>query len=504
MGFLDKKVQAGRDRQKQALIAEASKAGGQVLEIVELDAGAAQAGSVVGGSLSAIFGGRLKTDGIQIYRLSTQGWPHVYVQPFSGFNPLPGEHHGSLHGALGSPAIARANLRYSDHPFDPALGLEVARHLASAPAIRAVLKDIVWDWPMGMGKVELDWAVQLRSAGDGTTHVVMQSGRYGGFTTYEVGFSVWWRLCGAIHGCLGQWAVPAQHFPIPVRFAELVMLVMGAPAQPSAPTQPVGGQGVDVQLDYREVIAQALGPHVGNKVWLGEGPAKKMANIREHVIPGHFAGVPVLAAIDLTTFGSAKDAIVVTPTHLLTKEFDEQLCLELAAIQAVPEGQRTIAGHVEIVVDRLGSVRIPVGIDFEPVHALLAAIAQANGDATGLHAKVSAFVGEAPGQVSLAEAQELAVQVQRAMATGAVDDKINAAAKLLLASQYQASIDAYLEIARVHPERTGTCYGQIGAGLFFIRQYERAIEYYEAAKQHGANPRMMDENIAEARAALAG
>ena len=81
------------------------------------------------------------------------------------------------------------------------------------------------------------------------------------------------------------------------------------------------------------------------------------------------------------------------------------------------------------------------------------------------------------------------------MTTGSVDDKINAAANLLLGGQYQASIDAYLQIAHQHPE-------QIGAGLFFIQQYARAIEYYEAAKQYGADPRMMDENIAEARGFL--
>jgi len=496
MSYVDSKVRGGRDRQKQALIVEANQAGAQVHEIVELDAGQA-GGGAVGGALTALFGGRMEVDAVHLLRLSTRGWGHAYVQPYSGFAPLPGEHYGVLTGSLASPAIAPADLRHSDeYPFDPARGPEVAQHLAASPAIKAVLRDLAWDWPTGMAKVELDWAVQLRSVGDGTTQVVMQAGRYGGMTTYEVGFGVWLRLCGAIHACLAPGAWPAQHFPIAPRYAGF--LGAHSQAQAQAASDPVS-----VQIDYAPILAEALGPHLGNKVWLGEGPGKKAANIRKHVVPPELAGTPLLAGIDLTTFGSAKDAIVVTPTQLISKEFDDRLVVELATIQAVPEGQRSTAGAVEVIVDRLGTMRIPVGIDFAPVHALLTAIARANrGEAGPVHAEVSAFIGEAPGQLSAAEAQQLAAQARAAMTTGSVSDKINAAAQLLLGGQYQAAIDAYLEIAQAHPERTGTCYGQIGAGLFFIEQYARAIEYYEAAKHHGADPRMMDDNIAEARAKL--
>ena len=498
MTYLDGKVRAGRDRQKQALIAEAGKAGAQVHEILDLDGNQTQASTVVGETLTAMFGGRTRPDGFQLFRLSTNAWTHVYVQPYSGFAPLPGEHYGVIVGSLASPAIARADLRHSDHPFDPAAGPAIAQHLASAPAIRAVLRDLVWDWPAGMTKIELDWAVQLRSVGDGTTQVVMQAGRYGGLTTYDVGFAVWLRLCGAIHACLAQGAWPAQPFPIAPHFAEL----LGYPAAPAGPVTPPANP-VSIQLDYAAVIAEALRPHLGNKVWLGEGPAKKAANVRKQVLPPELASAAVLAGIDLTVFGSAKDAIVVTPTHLITKEFDDRQRIALSQIRQVPPGQSETASAVQIVVDHLGTLSIPVGTDFEPVHDLLAAIARANaGEAGPLHAEVSAFVGEAPGQLSATEAQKLAARVQAAMTTGSVDDKINAAANLLLGGQYQASIDAYLQIAHQHPERTGTCYGQIGAGLFFIQQYARAIEYYEAAKQHGADSRMMDENIAEARGFL--
>ena len=494
MAFLDDRVRGGRDRQKQALIDEAGKAGIQVHEVVDIDGGPASSGAVVGGAFKAMLGGRVQVDGVQVFRLSTQGWGHTYVQPYNGFAPLPGEHYGVLTGSLASPAVARADLRWGDYPFDPAFGPEVAQHLAAAPAMRAVLGDLVWDWPSGMSKVQLDWAMQLRSVGDGTTQIVMQSGRYGGMTTYEVGFGVWLRLCGAAHGCLAQGAWPAQYFPVPPRYADF----LGGQAQAPEPEP-----AVTVQIDYSPILAGALSPHLGKKVWLGEGPAKKMANIRKHVVPPELTGFPLLAGIDLTAFGSAKDAIVLTPTQLVLKEFDVRMAIDLSAIRSVPAGQHPTSGTVQVIVDRLGSVQIPVGMDFTPVHDVLAAVAAANAGAAGpVHAEVSGFVGQAPGQMSMADAQALAASAQAAMHTGGVDDKINAAAQLLLGGQYQASIDAYLQIAQQHPERTGTCYGQIGAGLFFMQQYGRAIEYYEAAKQQGADPRMMDDNIAEARAAM--
>lgn len=498
MSYLDGKLRGGRDRQKQALIAEAGKAGAQIHDIVELDASAASSGAVLGGALKAMFGGRMRVDALMLLRLSTNGWGHSYVQPFSGFAPLPGEHYGVVNGSLASPAIVRDGPRlFGGVAFDPAPGAEVAKHLSASPAMKAALRELVWEWPSGMAKIELDWAVQLRSVGDGTTQVVMQSGRYGGLTTYEVGFGVWLRLCAAVHPCLAQGAWPAQYFPVPPRFAD----VLAGPAPASAPTQPE--PAVTVALDYGPAIAEALGPHLGKKVWLGEGPAKKMANLRKHVIPAELAGVPTLATIDLTVFGSAKDALILTPTQLLTKEFDDRLRVDLATILDVPAGQSATSSSVEITVARLGSVKVPVGTDFQPVHDLLAAVARVNAGAAGpVHAEVSAFIGEAPGQVSMAEAQQLQAQAEAQMHAGSVDAKINAAASLLVGGQYQTAIDMYLQIAREHPERTGTCYGQVGAGLFFIQHYARAIEYYEAAKQHGADPRMMDENIAEARAYL--
>jgi hypothetical protein len=501
MSFMSDRVRGGRDRQKQALIAEAGKIGAQVVDIVEIGDEAQAAGAAIGGSLTAMFGGNMRVDGVMLLRLSTNGWPHAYAQPFSGFNPLPGEHHGILHGALASPAILREDLRFSDYPWDPSAGPEVARQLTASPQLRQAIKSIAWEWAIGMTKVTLDWAIQLRSVGDGTTHLVMQSGRYGGLTTYDVGFAQWMQVCQAVHSCLAAWAPPAQYFPVPSRYGQLIF---GAPV--SAPTsfrEPEPRCAVTVDVDYVGTVRQALAPHLGKRVWVGAEsiPAKKLDRVRA-ALPPQLASSPIVAAIDLTVFGSSKDAIVVTPTHLVVKEFDDRFAYELAAICSVPPGQSSTASGIRVVVDRLGEVRLPTGTDNVPVLALLEALARANAGSGEVATQVSAFVGSAPGQISLDDARVLAEQAQAAMQTGTVNDKINAAARLLLGGQHQAAIDAYLAIAQAHPEYTGLCYGQVGAGLFFLGHYERAIEYYEAAKQYGAEPKDMDDNIREARESL--
>ena len=522
MGFLADRVQSGRDRQKQALISEAQAAGSRVVEVVDLGDPRDGASSVLDSSLVAMFGGRMQVDGLAVVWLETHGWRHAFVQPFSGFTPLPGEHHAVLHGGLPTPAILREELRRTDYPWDPAAGVEVAEHLRQAPALRRAVEGVVWEWPTGMAKVTLDWAVQLRSVGDGTTHVVMQSGRYGGLTTYEVGFRQWLQVCQAVHPCLGDcsggWIPPAQAFVAPARYAAAVgFAVPGAPAQQHAPapqahaaTHSPGHSPVHLAIDYAEVVRGALTVHAGKRIWIGGHtiPAKSQAKLRELVLGPQRADSPILAAVDLTLFGSTNDAIVITPTQLLAKEFDDRLEIELAAIRAVPPGQSSVANSVAVDVDRLGTIKIPVGVHVEPVLALVEAIARANASAGQAHAQVSAFVGVGQGQVSPEQAQAMQAQAQAAMYAAPGDPaaqitaKINAAAQLLVGGDYRGAVDAYLAIAQAHPERTGVCYSQVGAALFFLGYYADAIQYYEAAKQHGADPRMMDENIAEARGYL--
>lgn len=519
MGFIDKGIGKARMRQKESLLKEAQAAGMAIVAFDEVANDAKATGGAMGGVLKTFVGGNLAVDCVQVMRLETGGWSHAYVQPYSGVTALPGEHHGLLHGGIAAPAVLRrgglgsafAGLLSSckwESPAHPG----VAQFLTSAPGLAAVAKATKWEWATGLSKVELDWGIQLRGVGDGTTHVALQSGRYGGITTYHVGFGHFIALCQALPACLDPAGSTAQEFIEP---APLAAYVFGAPQAAAPPPGPApydpaaaaasaaqAPEGVRVDIDYVAAVRDALSPHLGKKVWFGTVPPKQLGNINKHVIPLELQGSHVVAGIDLTTFGSAKDAIVVTPTHLIAKEFDEVLTLSLSTIRAVTGAQGLTSSKVGIVVDGVGDLSIPVGIDVEPVLALLSGIAAANGGGAGTPVHASAFVGDGPVEVSREQAMHLMQQMQSSVTADSVDGKVNAAAQLLLGGQYQACIDAYNLICQQHPEQAGTCYGQIGAALFFLKRYPEAIQYYQAAKQYGADATMMDENIAEAQGYL--
>jgi len=74
----------------------------------------------------------------------------------------------------------------------------------------------------------------------------------------------------------------------------------------------------------------------------------------------------------------------------------------------------------------------------------------------------------------------------------------NQASGLMLQKAFKESIVAYQVLAEKYPERKATCESQIGAGYYFLNDYDQAIEYYVAARDHGEDTSMMDDNIWEA------
>lgn len=77
----------------------------------------------------------------------------------------------------------------------------------------------------------------------------------------------------------------------------------------------------------------------------------------------------------MTTFGSAKDAVVVTPSHLVCKEFEAREAIPLSAIRRALED--TFTGMVVEVAGR-GAVKIPYGVEAEAVRSLIGALVRVN------------------------------------------------------------------------------------------------------------------------------
>jgi hypothetical protein len=116
----------------------------------------------------------------------------------------------------------------------------LAGALASHPQIAAVVRALQWEWAIGMGKVELDWTLQFRSTGSGHTHLVMQAGRYGGLTTYHVGFAQFLSCCRVLHPWLRQEVNAVQPLPVPTLLGEAagLFITTDAPRSGVSPGTP--------------------------------------------------------------------------------------------------------------------------------------------------------------------------------------------------------------------------------------------------------------------------
>jgi hypothetical protein len=229
MGLFDKSLAKGHANQKKGLLAEAEKAGCAVVGVTQIPEEVPRegaAGKALSSAVKSIFGGSSSFDTLQLYQLETKGVAHVYVQPYSGVTVLPGEHHVLVPGGVAAPvAYVKGGLlggkkwRSSDEA--------VAAAFKGHRALAKVAKKCKWEWHVGMSKIELEWTVQVRSLGGGTAHVVLKSGRYGGLTTYAVGFAHLWALLGPLQELLTAGGADMQEHAYPPAFEELCLQVLG-------------------------------------------------------------------------------------------------------------------------------------------------------------------------------------------------------------------------------------------------------------------------------------
>jgi hypothetical protein len=97
MADLDQKLQSARQRQKGSILNKAKEAGTKIIEVTEYFPDS-DSHSAITSLLKSILGGKLKVDCIHVYQMEKDGFEHFFIQPFSGLNPIPGEHHAILEG----------------------------------------------------------------------------------------------------------------------------------------------------------------------------------------------------------------------------------------------------------------------------------------------------------------------------------------------------------------------------------------------------------------------
>ena len=105
---------------------------------------------------------------------------------------------------------------------------------------------------------------------------------------------------------------------------------------------------------------------------------------------------------------------------------------------------------------------------------------------------------EAEHGLSFEQAQKLRDSFLSVMSQDDEDRAFNAAAGLMLKGAFQQTIEAYQSLAEKYPSRLGDCESQIGAAYHFLKQYDKAIEYYRSAEKNGADRSTMDDNTWEA------
>ena len=94
--------------------------------------------------------------------------------------------------------------------------------------------------------------------------------------------------------------------------------------------------------------------------------------------------------------------------------------------------------------------------------------------------------------------QALRDELLSVMSTNDRNKEFNFASGLMLKGAYQACIEAYEKLTEKYPDSQATNESQIGAAYFFLGDYEKAVDYYLAARDHGMDADMMDDNLWEA------
>jgi len=185
--------------QEKSIINETKKQGLELIDVIYVDFGEEDENKgILNNSVKSILNGKLKVTYVQVFILNKHGEKQIYVQPYAGATPLPGEHHVLLSGGLSSPIILKDEEQYGGPSWkckDSDLENKVNE---DGTSLEKASKEIEFQWTVGTGKIYLEWAVQLHYEGGGKSHLTMQTGRYGGFSTYKVGFKEFGVLVDAL------------------------------------------------------------------------------------------------------------------------------------------------------------------------------------------------------------------------------------------------------------------------------------------------------------------
>ncbi|MEM9188823.1 MAG: hypothetical protein AAGF12_06590 [Myxococcota bacterium] len=84
---------------------------------------------------------------------------------------------------------------------------------------------------------------------------------------------------------------------------------------------------------------------------------------------------------------------------------------------------------------------------------------------------------------------------------GNMNDDLRNAANLMSSGAFLEAANAYRTIYQTRPDHAAIAASQVGAALFFLRNFNDAIAWYRESGRLGLDPRMVNDNIQEAEEA---
>jgi hypothetical protein len=341
----------GRTLQKLSILREVASARSDLLGVFD-QVRTPTRGSALHATLSAAFTGSMEQDAVQLYLVRSGELLHMYAQPFDGKFALPGEHHALVEGTLGQSALLRET--FSGPAWECGGDGEAAKVLNRSTALADLIEDIRWDWRVGVGRFDFPWLAQTRPYGGASTHVCMQATGEMRSTAHEVGVVQFCSLVEALMRSLWPLEQPSeQPFLQPSAFGSRFETVLrGAVVRPCDPPQ-------TAPCDLSAPILAALAPHAGGKLLVGKLSPQKEARARASVLPSSLRHLPILAIVDLTLLGSARDAVVFTPTHGVMREGDESLVFAWPEVRAVFPPAHPDDSEVVILLSSVGEIALP-------------------------------------------------------------------------------------------------------------------------------------------------
>ena len=92
---------------------------------------------------------------------------------------------------------------------------------------------------------------------------------------------------------------------------------------------------------------------------------------------------------------------------------------------------------------------------------------------------------------------QLETECRLVLEIGREADRFKAAARLLISRNYPQAVEAYRGLAAEYPERRDFCELQIARAYALQGMFQKSLDYYQAARVHGADERQMDESVWE-------